>query len=91
MADDTPKAGDNTKTGPFAKDHLRAFVERIEKLDDEGKAISDDKRDVYAEAKAVGFDAKAIRKIVQMRKMDPSERKENDAVLEAYMHALGML
>jgi uncharacterized protein (UPF0335 family) len=75
----------------FAKDQLRAFVERVEKLEEEKKAISDDIRDVYAESKANGFDVKALRTIVRLRKMEPTEREEQDAILETYMHALGML
>jgi uncharacterized protein (UPF0335 family) len=75
----------------FAKDHLKAFVERIERLEEEKKAIADDVRDVYAEAKANGFDTKALRAIVRLRKQDVDERKEQEAILETYMHALGML
>ncbi len=75
----------------FAKDQLKAFVERIEKLEEEKKAIADDIRDVYAESKANGFDVKALRAIVRLRKMEPTEREEQDAILETYMHALGML
>jgi uncharacterized protein (UPF0335 family) len=75
----------------FAKDHLKAFVERVEKLEEEKKAISDDVRDVYAEAKSSGFDVKALRTVVKLRKLDVNERKEQEAVLETYMHALGML
>ena len=75
----------------FAKDHLKAFVERIERLEEEKKAIADDIRDVYAEAKGTGFDVKALRTIVRLRKLDVDERKEQEAILETYMHALGML
>jgi uncharacterized protein (UPF0335 family) len=75
----------------FAKDHLKAFVERVERLEEEKKAIADDIRDVYAEAKANGFDVKALRAVVRLRKEDVNERKEYEAVLETYMHALGML
>src|SRR3989442_9083188 len=75
----------------FAKDHLKAFVERIERLEEEKKAIADDVRDVYAEAKATGFDVKALRTIVRLRKVDADDRKEHEAILETYMHALGML
>ena len=75
----------------FAKDQLKAFVERIERLEEEKKAIADDIRDVYGEAKANGFDTKALRTVVRLRKQDVSERKEQEAVLETYMHALGML
>jgi uncharacterized protein (UPF0335 family) len=75
----------------FAKDQLKAIVERIEKLEEEKKATSDDIRDVYAEAKGNGFDAKALRTIVRMRKMDVDERREQQDVLDTYLHALGML
>ena len=73
----------------FAKDQLKAFVERIEKLEEEKKTISDDIRDVYAESKANGFDVKALRQIIKLRKIEPTERDEQDAILETYMHALG--
>jgi uncharacterized protein (UPF0335 family) len=75
----------------FAKDQLKAIVERVEKLEEEKKAIGDDIRDVYAEAKANGFDVKALRAIVRMRKQDADERQEQEAILETYMLALGML
>jgi uncharacterized protein (UPF0335 family) len=75
----------------FAKDHLKAFVERIEKLEEEKKAIADDIKDVYGEAKSMGFDVKALRTIIRMRKEDTDERKEHEAILETYMLALGML
>jgi uncharacterized protein (UPF0335 family) len=84
-------AEDNQTAHRFAKDRLKAFVERVEKLEEEKKAISDDVRDVYAEAKANGYDTKALRTVVKLRKMDINERKEQEAVLETYMHALGML
>src|SRR4051812_29906076 len=75
----------------FAKDHLKAFVERVERLEEEKKALSDDIRDVYSEAKANGFDVKALRTIVRLRKQDVDERKEQEAILETYLLALGML
>jgi uncharacterized protein (UPF0335 family) len=81
---------DSPKTR-FAKDQLKAFVERIERLEEEKKTISDDIRDVYAESKANGFDTKALRQIIKLRKQDVNERNEQQAVLETYMHALGML
>jgi len=74
----------------FAKDQLKAFVERIERLEEEKKATSDDIRDVYAEAKGTGFDTKALRTIVRMRKLDTDERREQQEVLDTYLHALGM-
>ena len=75
----------------FAKDQLKAFVERVERLEEEKKTISDDIRDVYAEAKGNGFDIKTLRVVVRMRKEDADERKEHEAILETYLHALGML
>jgi uncharacterized protein (UPF0335 family) len=75
----------------FAKDQLRAIIERIERLEEEKKTISDDIRDVYAEAKGNGYDVKALRTIVRMRKQDANERQEQETILETYMHALGML
>ena len=74
----------------FAKDQLKAFVERIERLEEEKKATSDDLRDVYAEAKGTGFDTKALRTIVRLRKLDTDERREQQEVLDTYLHALGM-
>jgi uncharacterized protein (UPF0335 family) len=68
---------------------LRAFVERIEKLQEEKSAISDDVKEVYGEAKGTGFDPKIIRKIVALRKKDPAKRKEEDAILDLYISALG--
>ena len=70
--------------------HLRAFVERIEKLEEEKRAIADDIKDVYAEAKGTGFDPKIIRKIVSLRKQDKHKREEEEEILELYLAALGM-
>jgi uncharacterized protein (UPF0335 family) len=75
----------------FAKDQLKAIVERIEHLEEEKKAIADDIKDVYAEAKGNGYDTKALRKIIRLRKQDKNERAEEEAILETYMHALGMI
>ena len=75
----------------FATDQLKAIVERIERLEEEKKTISDDIRDVYAEAKGNGYDVKALRTIVRMRKQDPNERAEAETILETYMQALGMI
>ena len=75
----------------FGRDQLKAFVERIERLEEEKKTIADDIRDVYAEAKGSGFEVKALRQIVRLRKQDVDERKEYETILETYMHALGML
>lgn len=80
---------DVAETG-VAAEELKQFVERVERLEEEKKAISDDIRDVYAELKGRGFDVKAVRQIVKMRKQDHSERKEMEAILELYMQALNM-
>lgn len=89
MADAAVK--DDTASHHFAKDQLKAFVERVERLEEEKKAIADDIRDVYAEAKVNGFDVKALRTVVRLRKQDINTRREEEAVLETYLHALGML
>lgn len=70
---------------------LQSVIDRIEKLEDEKRAIADDIREVYAEAKANGFDVRALREIVRLRKMKASERAEREAVLDTYKSALGML
>jgi uncharacterized protein (UPF0335 family) len=71
-------------------DRLRLLIERIERLEEEKKGIADDIRDVYAEAKAVGYDPKIMRQIVRLRKMKPDDRSEQDMLLETYKNALGM-
>jgi uncharacterized protein (UPF0335 family) len=70
--------------------HLTAFIERIEKLEEEKRAISDDIKDVYGEAKATGFDPKIMRKIVSLRKQDKNKRQEEEEILDLYLSALGM-
>src|SRR6195952_2324979 len=84
-------AGTEKAATRFAKDQLKAFVERIERLEEEKKTISDDIRDVYGEAKGTGYDVKALRAIVRLRKQDANERAEQETILETYMQALGML
>ncbi len=74
-----------------AKDHLRAFIERIERLEEEKAALAEDIREVYAEAKGTGFDTKALRTIIRLRKLEDHERMEQEALLATYMHALGMI
>ena len=80
------EAGHNSINSP----QLRAFIERIERLEEEKRAIADDIKDVYAEAKGTGFDAKIIRKIVSLRRQDVHKRKEEEEILNIYMSALGM-
>jgi uncharacterized protein (UPF0335 family) len=70
--------------------HLRAFIERVEKLEEEKKALSDDIKDVYAEAKGNGFDVKILRKIISMRRQDKDKRREEEEILDLYLAALGM-
>lgn len=77
-------------SGTIAADQLRLFVERVENLEEEKKGIADDIRDVYSEAKSMGFDAKIMRKIVQLRKMEKDARDEMDALMDTYRSALGM-
>ena len=73
------------------KAQLKAIIERIEKLEEEKKSIADDIKDVYAEAKGNGFDARILRKIVSLRKQDTAQRKEQEEILDLYLAALGML
>jgi uncharacterized protein (UPF0335 family) len=74
-----------------AQKQLRQLVEQIERLEEEKKALAGDIRDKYLEAKAVGFDVKALRKIVSLRKKSKTDRQEEEAILSVYLHALGML
>lgn len=74
-----------------ARDQLRSFVERIERLDEEAKALNDDRKDVYGEAKSMGFDTKVLKRLIAIRRQDRDQRLEEEAILETYMQALGML
>ncbi len=74
-----------------AQNQLRQFIEQIERLEEEKKALSDDIKDKFAEAKAVGFDVKALRQVLRLRKKSKTDRQEEEAILEVYLHALGML
>ena len=76
--------------GNVAADQLRLFIERIERLEEEKKGIADDIKDVYAEAKANGYDTKTMRSIVRLRRMESHARQEADALLETYRNALGI-
>ena len=94
----TPEIASNTGIAPtsdsahsFAKGQLKAIVERIERLEEEKKTISDDIKDIYGEAKSAGFDVKALRTIIRMRKQDPNERHEQETILDTYKQALGTL
>lgn len=74
----------------FAKEHLRSFIERIERLEEEKGALADDIREVYSEAKGTGFDTKVIRQVIRLRKMESADRQEQEAMLDLYLSALGM-
>jgi uncharacterized protein (UPF0335 family) len=77
-----------TAPGQIAGDQLRSFVERIERLEEEIKGLTDDKKDIYAEAKGNGFDVKILREVVRIRKQDQKEREELESLLDVYLHAL---
>jgi uncharacterized protein (UPF0335 family) len=85
MADDVTDTSQTVAAG-----QLRAFIERIERLEEEKKTIADDIKEVYAEAKGTGFDTKAVRTIIRLRKKDQAERQEEEAIIDLYMAALGM-
>lgn len=86
------KIGHNKpRAGGVAVDQLKSIISRVEKLEEEKSGIAADIRDVFAEAKGNGFDVTAIRKILKLRKKEPSEREEEQTILDTYMNALGML
>jgi uncharacterized protein (UPF0335 family) len=74
----------------FAKEHLKSFVERVERLEEERNALTADIREVYSEAKGQGFDTKIMRQVVSLRKLETADRQEQDAMLDLYLGALGM-
>lgn len=89
----TPEIGHNSKDEPataFAKDQLKALVERIEFVENEIAESQNDRKEIYLEAKSAGFDCKAIRTILRMKKQDASKRAEEEAILDTYLHSLGM-
>lgn len=86
MSEDTTETSQTVAAG-----QLRAFIERIERLEEEKKTISDDVKDCYAEAKGSGFDTKAMRTIIRLRKKDQAEREEEESILDLYKAALGMV
>ena len=77
-------------TGGVTGERLKSFIERIERLEEEKAALTEDIREVYSEAKGSGFDVKIMRQIIRLRKMDTSDRQEQEAILDTYMSALGM-
>ena len=82
---------DDQATHSFAKDQLKAIIERVERVETEMKELSDDRSEIYAEAKANGYDCKALRHIVRERKQDSNKRAEFETILDTYKQALGML
>lgn len=89
-AADRQRGKNTVSSDAVAQDQLRAFVERIERMEEEKKAISEDIREIYAEAKGNGFDTKVLRMIIKIRKRDAAERAEQEALLDLYLTALGM-
>jgi len=85
-----PKTGDVSSSEGVAADELKQFIERIERLEEEKAGIAADVKEVFAELRGRGFDAKAVRSILRIRKKDHAERQEEEAILELYMQALGM-
>jgi uncharacterized protein (UPF0335 family) len=82
--------GGDTEVGGIAADRLRSIVERIERLEEERKALANDIKDIYAEAKSAGFDVKVVRQIISIRKKEPAEVEEQETLLDLYRRALGM-
>ncbi len=83
-------AAESVPADPVPAEVLKAFIERIERLEEEKAGTASDIKDVYAEAKGNGFDTKAIRRIIALRKKDHAERQEEESILELYLQALGM-
>jgi len=79
-----------TKAGGIAADRLRSLVDRIERLEEERKALGGDIRDIYAEAKSAGFDVKVLRQLIRIRKQEPADVEEQETLLDVYRRALGM-
>ncbi len=81
---------DNAQWGNISADRLRSIIERIERLEEERKALSSDIKDIYAESKSAGFDPKVIRKLISIRKQEPADVEEQETMLDLYSRALGM-
>ena len=84
------KPDDQPETGGIAADRLRSLIERIERLEEERKALGSDIKDIYSEAKSAGFDVKVIRQIIRIRKQEPADVEEQESLLDVYRRALGM-
>ncbi len=89
-ADTANDDGETADVGGVAGKRLRSFLERIERLEEEKTGLAEDMKEIYAEAKGVGFDVKTMRRILKLRKMEPEKRREQDELLQLYMSAIGM-
>ncbi|MBS1103636.1 DUF2312 domain-containing protein [Gluconobacter sp. Dm-62] len=87
---DTASAETTVQTGGIAADRLRSIIERVERLEEERKALAGDIKDIFSEAKSAGFDVKTIKQIVKLRKMEPAQVEEQETLLDIYRRALGM-
>ncbi len=90
MADTTKPEPGKPETGGIAADRLRSIVDRIERLEEERKALGNDIKDIYSEAKSAGFDVKVLRQLIRIRKQEPAEVEEIETLLDVYRRALGM-
>ena len=90
MADAGEAVDDDPQVGGIAADRLRSIIERIERLEEERKALGSDIKDIYSEAKSAGFDVKVIRAIIRIRKQEPADVEEQESLLDVYRRALGM-
>ncbi|MDE2517399.1 MAG: DUF2312 domain-containing protein [Rhodospirillales bacterium] len=88
--DATKTAAPKPETGGIAADRLRSLIDRIERLEEERKALASDIKDIYAEAKSAGFDVKVIRQLIRIRKQEPADVEEQETLLDLYRRALGM-
>jgi uncharacterized protein (UPF0335 family) len=91
MTADAPDIGGGDNAQTVAAGQLRAFLERIERLEEEKATIAEDLKELYQEIKGTGFNTKVVRKIVRMRKMDQDKRREEEEITDLYLHALGMV
>ena len=81
---------DNTEVGGIAAERLRSIIERVERLEEEKRALSSDVKDIFAEAKSAGFDVKVIRQVIRIRQQEPAEVEEQETLMDLYRRALGM-
>lgn len=87
---DETSANDDAQVGGIAADRLRSIIERVERLEEEKKALASDIKDIFAEAKSAGFDVKVIRQIIRIRRQEPADVEEQETLLDVYRRALGM-